>query len=131
MRAHVSAVQLTNNTDIRTPQILSRLKMKAGRAITNARVQKEPRTSEIFGEERAFERAGGGATRGVRCGEEQCAADSGCDGRATRKSGSCGREIFKWRFEEAFALLPGRRRGYGLLEEGKKNLRERWNGKDI
>src|SRR5262249_23488555 len=40
MRADISAVQLTNNTEYPDAQILSRLKLRAGSTITNSRVQK-------------------------------------------------------------------------------------------
>src|SRR5262249_54833423 len=40
IRAHVSAIQLTNNTEYPDAQILSRFKLKVGSTITNARVQK-------------------------------------------------------------------------------------------
>jgi len=40
MRARLSAIQLTNNTEYPDAQILGRLKLKPGTAITNARIQK-------------------------------------------------------------------------------------------
>src|SRR5262249_1364060 len=39
-RAHVSAIDLTNNTEYPDTQINARLKMKAGTPITNAKIQK-------------------------------------------------------------------------------------------
>jgi len=126
MRARVSAIQLTNNTEYPDAQILARLNMKPGRAITNARIQKG--TSSI----RKFLAKKGhlSGRAAVRRGEYDAANNSVplkvdvTEGPRVKVSVQGA----KFSGGDLKRLLPIYQEGavdVDLLEEGRKNLRER------
>jgi outer membrane protein assembly factor BamA len=126
MRAHVSAVQLTNNTEYPDAQILSRLKLKTGSTITNARVQKG--TAHI----RKFLAKKGhlSGRAAVRRGEYDALKNSVPLTLDVTEGPRVKVEIAGAKFSggDLKRLLPLYQEGAvdaDLLEEGKKNLRER------
>jgi len=126
MRAHVSAVQLTNNTEYPDAQILSRLKMKAGRAITNARVQKGTANIRKFLAKKGH--LSGRAA--VRRGAYDAAKNSVPLTLDVTEGPRVKVEVAGAKFSngDLKKLLPFYQEGAvdtDLLEEGKKNLRER------
>jgi len=125
-RARVSAVQLTNNTEYPDEQILARLKMKAGTAITNARVQKG--TARI----RKFLAKQGhlSGRAAVRRGAYDAAKNSVPLTVDVTEGPRVRVEVKGAKFSggDLKRLLPIYQEGAvdaDLLEEGKKNLRER------
>jgi len=125
-RARVSAVQLTNNTEYPDAQIAARLKMKTGTAITNARIQKGTAKIRKF-----LARKGHLSGRAaVRRGEYDAAKNSvpltldvtegprvRVDVKGAKFSGGDLRRLLPIYQEGAVDV--------DLLEEGRKNLRER------
>ncbi len=125
-RARVSGVQLTNNTEYPDAQILARFKLKAGTAITNARVQKG--TSSI----RKFLAKKGhlSGRAAVRRGEHDAAKNSVPLTLDVTEGPRVSVQVAGAKFSngELKRLLPIYQEGTvdaDLLEEGKKNLQER------
>lgn len=125
-RARVSEVQLTNSTEYADAQILSRLKMKPGTAITNARVQKG--TSNI----RKFLAKKGhlSGRAAVRRGEYNSAKNMVPLTLDVTEGPRVKVEVEGAKFSngDLKRLLPVYQEGAvdaDLLEEGRKNLRER------
>jgi len=125
-RAHVSSVQLTNNTEYPDAQILSRFKLKAGTAITNGRVQKGTASIRKFLAKKGH--LSGRAA--VRRGEYDTAKNSVLLTLDVTEGPRVKVEVAGAKFSngELKRLLPIYQEGAvdaDLLEEGKKNLRER------
>jgi len=125
-RAHVSAVQLTNGTEYPDAQILSRLKLKAGSTITNARVQKGTANIRKFLAKRGH--LSGRAA--VRRGEYDVAKNSVPLTLDVTEGPRVKVEVAGAKFSggDLKRLLPIYQEGAvdaDLLEEGRKNLRER------
>ena len=125
-RARVAEVQLTNSTEYADVQILSRLKMKPGTAITNARVQKG--TSNI----RKFLAKKGhlSGRAAVRRGEYNATKNSVPLTLDVTEGPRVKVEVEGAKFSsgDLKRLLPVYQEGAvdaDLLEEGRKNLRER------
>lgn len=126
VRAHVSAVQLTNNTEYPDAQILSRLKMKPGTAVTNVRVQKGTANIRKFLAKKGH--LSGRAA--VRRGEYDAAKNSVPLTLEVTEGPRVKVEVAGAKFSggDLKRLLPIYQEGAvdtDLLEEGKKNLRER------
>ena len=126
MRARVSAVQLTNNTEYQNAQILSRFKLKAGSPITNARVQKGTANIRKFLGKKGH--LSGRAA--VRRGEYDAAKNTVPLTLDVTEGPRVKVEVAGAKFSngELKRLLPIYQEGAvdaDLLEEGKKNLRER------
>jgi len=126
VRARVSAVQLTNNTEYLDVQILSRLKLKPGTSITNARIQKG--TARI----RKFLAKQGhlSGRAAVRRGEYDAAKNSVPLTVDVAEGPRVKLEVQGAKFSggDLRRLLPIYQEGAvdaDLLEEGRKNLRER------
>ena len=126
MRARVSAIQLTNNTEYPDAQILARLKLKPGTAITNARIQKG--TSSI----RKFLAKKGhlSGRAAVRRGTYDAAKNSVPLTLDVTEGPRVRVEVQGAKFSggDLKRLLPIYQEGavdVDLLEEGRKNLRER------
>src|SRR5215475_13949262 len=125
-RAHVSSVQLTNNTEYPDAQITSRMKMKVGTAITNARIQKGTANIRKFLTKKGH--LSGRAA--VRRGEYDAAKNSVPLTLDVTEGPRVKVEVAGAKFSngELKRLLPIYQEGAvdaDLLEEGKKNLRER------
>lgn len=125
-RARVSAVKLTNNTEYPNVQILARLKMKAGTPITNAKIQKGTANIRKFLAKQGH--LSGRAA--VRRGEYDAASNSVpltldvTEGPRVKVV----TEGAKFSGSDLKKLLPFYQEGAvdaDLLEEGKKNIRER------
>src|SRR5215467_3422018 len=125
-RAHVSAVQLTNSTEYPDAQILSRLKLKAGSTITNARVQKGTANIRKFLAKKGH--LSGHAA--VRRGEYDAAKNSVPLTLDVTEGPRVKVEVAGAKISggELKRLLPIYQEGAvdtDLLEEGKRNIRER------
>jgi len=125
-RARVSAVQLTNNTEYPDAQITAQLKMKAGTAITNGRIQKGTARIRKFLAKKGH--LSGRAA--VRRGEYDAAKNTVpltldvTEGPRVRLAVQGA----KFSGGDLKKLLPIYQEGavdVDLLEEGRKNLRER------
>jgi outer membrane protein insertion porin family len=126
VRARVSAVQLTNNTEYPNAQIAARLKMKAGTPITNAKIQKGTANIRKFLAKKGH--LSGRAA--VRRGEYDAAKNSVPLTLDVTEGPRVKVDIEGAKFSgsELKRLLPLYQEGAvdaDLLEEGKKNLRER------
>jgi len=126
IRAHVSEVQLTNNTEYPDVQILSRLKLKAGSTITNARVQKGTANIRKFLAKKGH--LSGRAA--VRRGEYDAAKNSVPLTLDVTEGPRVKVEVAGAKFSggDLRRLLPFYQEGAvdtDLLEEGRRNLRER------
>ena len=125
-RARVSEVQLTNNTEYADAQILSRLKMKPGTSITNARVQKGTANIRKFLAKKGH--LSGRAA--VRRGEYNAAKNSVTLTLDVTEGPRIKVDVQGAKFSggDLKRLLPIYQEGAvdaDLLEEGRKNLRER------
>jgi len=125
-RARVSRVQLTNSTEYQDAQILSRFKLKPGTAITSARVQKGTANIRKFLAKRGH--LSGRAA--VRRGEYDAAKNSVPLTLDVTEGPRVKVEVTGAKFSsgDLKRLLPFYQEGAvdaDLLEEGKKNLRER------
>ncbi|MBS1841602.1 MAG: BamA/TamA family outer membrane protein [Acidobacteria bacterium] len=125
-RARVSAVQLTNNTEYPNEQIASRLKMKTGTAITNARIQKGTANIRKFLTKKGH--LSGRAA--VRRGEYDAAKNTVPLTLDVTEGPRVKVEVTGTKISggELKRLLPIYQEGAvdaDLLEEGKKNIRER------
>ncbi len=125
-RARVSAVQLTNNTEYPDEQIASRLKMKPGTAITNARIQKGTANIRKFLTKKGH--LSGRAA--VRRGEYDAAKNIVPLTLDVTEGPRVKVEVAGAKISggELKRLLPIYQEGAvdtDLLEEGKKNIRER------
>lgn len=125
-RARVSAVQLTNNTEYTDAEILSRLKMKSGSAITNARIQKGTANIRKFLTKKGH--LSGRAA--VRRGKYDAAKNSVPLTLDVTEGPRVKVEIAGAKISggELKRLLPIFQEGAvdtDLLEEGKRNIRER------
>jgi len=125
-RARVSAVQLTNNTEYPDEQILSRLKMKAGTAITNVRIQKGTASIRKF----LMKKGHLSGRAAVRRGEYDAAKNTMPLTLDVTEGPRVKVEVAGAKISggELKRLLPIYQEGAvdtDLLEEGKKNIRER------
>jgi outer membrane protein insertion porin family len=125
-RARVSAVQLTNNTEYPDAQILARLNLKPGRAITNARIQKGTASIRKFLAKQGH--LSGRAA--VRRGEYDAAKNAVPLTVDVTEGPRVKVEVQGAKFAggDLKRLLPIYQEGAvdaDLLEEGKRNLRER------
>ena len=125
-RARVSAVQLTNSTEYPDAQITSRLKMKVGTPITNARLQKGTANIRKFLTKKGH--LSGRAA--VRRGEYDASKNSVPLTVDVTEGPRVKVEVAGAKISggELKRLLPVYQEGAvdtDLLEEGKKNIRER------
>ena len=125
-RAHVSGVQLKNNTEYPEAEILSKFKLKAGSPITNARVQKGTANIRKFLAKRGH--LSGRAA--VRRGDYDAAKNSVPLTLDVTEGPRVKVEVAGAKFSggDLKRLLPIYQEGAvdaDLLEEGRKNLRER------
>jgi outer membrane protein assembly complex protein YaeT len=125
-RARVSAVQLTNNTEYPNEQIVSRLKMKAGTAITNARIQKGTANIRKFLTKKGH--LSGRAA--VRRGEYDAAKNTVpltldvTEGPRVKVEVT-GTKISRGDLKKLVPIYQEGAVDTDLLEEGKKSIRER------
>jgi len=125
-RARVATVQLTNNTEYPNEQIAARLKMKVGTPITNAKIQKGTANIRKFLAKRGH--LSGRAA--VRRGEYDAAKNSVPFTLDVTEGPRVKIEVEGAKFSggDLKKLLPIYQEGAvdtDLLEEGRRNLRER------
>jgi outer membrane protein insertion porin family len=125
-RARVAAVQLTNNTEYPNEEIAARLKMKVGTPITNAKIQKGTANIRKFLAKKGH--LSGRAA--VRRGEYNAAKNSVPLTLDVTEGPRVKVEVAGAKFSggDLKKLLPLYQEGAvdaDLLEEGRKNLRER------
>ena len=126
-RVRLSKIELLNNTEYRDGDLLALFKVKAGRELTIARVRAgEERITEISGEKRASERASVCETRGIQRGREYSIPLTIEVTEGPRVLVQV--EGAKFSKRDLKKLVPIYQEGSvdtDLLEEGKRNLRER------
>ena len=125
-RARVSEVQLTNNTEYPNEQILSRLKLKTGTAITNVRIQKGTANIRKFLTKKGH--LSGRAA--VRRGEYDATKNTlpltldVTEGPRVKVE-VAGAKISRGELKRLLPIYQEGAVDTDLLEEGKKNIRER------
>jgi len=125
-RARTGAVQLKNNTEYRDAEILSRSRMKTGRAITSARLQQGTDRIRKF----LVKKGHLSARAGVRRGEYDAAKNTvGLDlevSEGPRVQVTVeGARLSKGELKKLIPIYQEGAVDADLLEEGKRNLRER------
>jgi len=125
-RARVSAVKLTNNTEYPNEQIASRLKMKAGTAITNVRVQKGTASIRKFLTKKGH-LSGRAAVRRGECDAAKNTVPLTLDvTEGPRvKVEVAGAKISGGELKRILPIYQEGAVDADLLEEGRKNIRER------
>jgi outer membrane protein insertion porin family len=125
-RARVQAVELKNGTAYRDAEILSRLKMKAGQAVTTARIQRGTDRIRKF----LVKKGRLSARAAVRRGDYNAAENTVTLGLDVTEGPQVQLAVTGAKFSkgELKRLVPVYQEGAvdtDLLEEGKRNLRER------